>query len=69
MNVFAKPEAIQQFIKEGIRYQQQIAFPTKGEFYLRVGIHDRIGDKAGTIEFPVASIATPPAQPASPPTR
>lgn len=69
MNVFAKPEAIQQFIKEGIRYQQHIAVPTKGEFYLRVGIHDRIGDKAGTIEFPVASIATPPAQPASPPTR
>ena len=63
VNVFAKPAAIQQFLKEGVRYQQQIAVPAKGEYYLRIGIHDVIGDKVGAIEVPVASVATMAAQP------
>jgi hypothetical protein len=58
VNVFAKPAAVEQFLKEGVRYQQQIAVPAKGEYYLRVGIHDMIGDKVGALEIPVASIAT-----------
>jgi VWFA-related protein len=58
VNVFAKPAAIEQFLKEGVRYQQQIAVPAKGEYYLRVGIHDLIADKVGALEIPVASIAT-----------
>jgi VWFA-related protein len=58
VNVFAKPAALEQFLKEGVRYQQQIAVPAKGEYYLRVGIHDLIADKVGTLEIPVASIAT-----------
>ncbi len=60
VNVFAKPAAIEQFLKEGVRYQQQIAVPAKGEYYLRVGIHDLIADKIGALEIPVASIATTP---------
>ena len=58
VNVYAKPEAIAQFAREGIRYQQQIAVPAKGEFSLRIGIHDMIGDKVGALGVPVASIAT-----------
>jgi hypothetical protein len=58
VNVFAKPAAIEQFLREGIRYQQQIAGPAKGEYYQRVGIHDLIADKVGALEMPVASIAT-----------
>ncbi len=56
VDVFAKPEAIQDFVREGVRYQQQIAVPAKGEFYLRSGIHDLIGDKIGAIEVPTSSI-------------
>ncbi|HEV2275536.1 MAG TPA: VWA domain-containing protein [Acidobacteriaceae bacterium] len=61
VNVFAKPEAIQQFLKEGVRYQQQISVPAKGEYWVRVGIQDLIGDKVGAIEAPAASIADMPA--------
>ncbi len=56
VDVFAKPEAIQDFVREGVRYQQQIAVPAKGEFYLRSGIHDLIGDRIGAIEVPTSSI-------------
>jgi VWFA-related protein len=66
VNVFAKQAAIQQVLKEGVRYQQQIAVPAKGEYYLRTGVHDIIGDKVGVIEIPVASIATMAIQPGSP---
>jgi len=60
VDVFARPEAVQDFLKEGVRYQQQIAVPAKGEYYLRSGIHDLIGDKIGAIEVPTSSIATAP---------
>jgi VWFA-related protein len=67
VNVFANQTAIQQVLKEGVRYQQQIAVPAKGEYYLRMGVHDMIGDKVGVIEIPVASIARMAIPPASPP--
>jgi VWFA-related protein len=56
VNVFAKPEGYQEFLKGGVTYQQQIAVPAKGEFYLRVGVHDLIGDKIGAIEVPAAGV-------------
>lgn len=65
VDVFAKPEAVQDFLKEGVRYQQQIAVPVKGEYYLRSGIHDLIGDKIGVIEVPSSSIAALPPQSAT----
>jgi VWFA-related protein len=66
VNVFAKQAAIQQVLKEGVRYQQQIAVPAKGEYYLRIGIHDLIGDKVGVIEIPVGSVAVMAIQSTSP---
>jgi VWFA-related protein len=66
VNVFAKPAAIDQVLKEGVRYQQQITVPAKGEYYLRLGVHDIIGDKVGVIELPVTSIATMAIPPGSP---
>jgi hypothetical protein len=62
VDVFARPEAVQDFAREGVRYQQRIAVPVKGEYYLRSGIHDLIGDKIGTIEVPVASITAEPSK-------
>lgn len=56
VNVFAGPQAVQDFMKEGVRYQQQIAVPAKGEYYLRTGIHDLIGNTIGAIEIPIAAV-------------
>ncbi len=58
VNVFAKPEGYQEFLKGGVTYQQQVAVPAKGEFYLRVGVHDLIGDKIGAIEVPAAGVGS-----------
>ncbi|HEY0161116.1 MAG TPA: VWA domain-containing protein [Edaphobacter sp.] len=56
VDVFAKPEAVQDFAREGVRFQQQIAVPAKGEYYVRSGIHDLLGDRIGAIEVPASSI-------------
>jgi VWFA-related protein len=57
VHVFVKPDGYEQFLKEGVRFQQQIAVPARGDYFVRVGIHDLIGDKAGAVEVPAASIA------------
>jgi VWFA-related protein len=58
VDVFAKPVGYQQFLHEGMRYQQQIAVPSKGDYFIRIGVHDRLGDKVGAIEVPSAQIGT-----------
>jgi VWFA-related protein len=65
INIFAKPEAVKDFAAQGVRYQQQIAVPVHGEYYVRAGIHDMIADTVGAIEVPAAGIATAPIQPAA----
>ena len=45
----------------GIKYAQQISVPAKGETFLRIGIHDLIGNKVGAIEIPANAV--PPQRP------
>jgi len=40
----------------GVRYRQEVSVPVKGEFYLRIGVHDLASDRVGAIEVPVAAI-------------
>lgn len=44
-------------------YNQQISIPAKGDFYLRIGICDKMNGKIGTLEFPVAALAKLPPAP------
>ena len=40
----------------GLFFQQEISVPLKGNFYLRIGVHDVASDHDGAVEFPVSSI-------------
>jgi VWFA-related protein len=40
----------------GIPWHQEISVPVKGTFYLRIGLHDFIGDRVGAVEVPVATV-------------
>ncbi len=53
----------------GIQYHQEISVPVKGSYYLRIGVHDLIGDRVGAVEIPVASVQNlaPPTPPAANP--
>jgi VWFA-related protein len=63
-------------LKSGMQFHQEISIPVKGDFYLRAGIHDRIGDAMGAVEMDVndikavaAKAAAAQTQPPAPPTK
>ena len=43
-------------LKSGMQFHQEISVPVKGDFYLRAGIHDRVGDAMGAVEMDVNDV-------------
>lgn len=43
-------------LKSGMHMHQEISVPMKGHYWLRAGIHDRIGDRMGAVELPLDSV-------------
>jgi hypothetical protein len=41
----------------GFQYQQEISVPVKGEYYLRVGVHDLTTDRVGAVELPISVVS------------
>jgi len=50
--------------QRGVRYQQQIDVPARGEFTIRLLVHDLTTDRIGSIDIPLSTL--PPAPSASP---
>ena len=46
----------QQLLVHGLPVQEQIAVPVKGNYFLRVGVHDVPSDHIGALEIPVDEI-------------
>lgn len=44
----------------GFQYQQEISVPVKGEYYLRIGVHDLTTDRVGAVELPVSVVSVLP---------
>jgi VWFA-related protein len=57
-------------VKTGMHMHQEISVPRKGHYWLRVGVHDRVGDRMGAVEVNLDNVnrtaAAPPASPAAP---
>lgn len=43
-------------LKSGMQFHQEISVPVKGHYYLRAGIHDRVGDTMGAVEMDVDDV-------------
>lgn len=50
------PEAYAQSLRVGLHWHQEISVPAKGNYFLRIGIHDLTGDRVGAIEVPIATV-------------
>ncbi len=52
----------------GIPFHEVISVPAKGEYFLRIGVHDLVGDRVGALEVPISTIKNLPPlpSPASP---
>jgi len=47
----------QAILKSGAKARQEIAIPAKGDYLLRIAVHDLTSDRIGAIEIPLSSIS------------
>jgi VWFA-related protein len=45
-----------ELLVSGLHTKAEIAIPVKGNFFLRLGVHDKVGDQVGALEIPVDQI-------------
>jgi VWFA-related protein len=50
------PALYDRALHTGLFFHQEISVPLKGEFYLRIGVHDDVADHDGAVEIPVDSV-------------
>jgi VWFA-related protein len=50
------PALYDRALHTGLFFHQEISVPVKGEFYLRIGVHDDVADHDGAVEIPVDSV-------------
>jgi len=50
------PTLYERALHSGLFFHQEISVPVKGEFYLRIGVHDDVADHDGAVEIPVDSV-------------
>jgi VWFA-related protein len=55
-SVHADGRSYAALVKDGVEVMQTIAVPAKGNFFLRLGVHDVMADKAGALEVSVGEI-------------
>ncbi len=51
------PNVYQSMLANGVKLHQDIAVPAKGDYTLRIGLHDLTTEHVGAIEVPTSSIA------------
>ena len=49
-------ERYAQMLAHGLSIRQSIDVPVKGEYFLRVGVHDPASDRIGAVEIPVSAL-------------
>ena len=62
------PEGYKQMFQHGLQFHEEISVPLRGDYYLRIGLHDRNSNRVGAIEIPVAAVKNLAPLPASVPT-
>jgi VWFA-related protein len=50
------PERYRELLVSGLQMKEEIAIPVKGNFFLRLGVHDKEGDQVGALEIAVDEI-------------
>jgi hypothetical protein len=50
------PAEYEQFRRTGLPFHHEVSVPAKGDYYLRIAMHDVEVDQVGAIELPVASV-------------
>jgi hypothetical protein len=50
------PANVKAMMETGLQFHQTVSVPSKGEYFLRIGIHDLLMDRVGAVEVPVSAV-------------
>ncbi|WP_156993510.1 VWA domain-containing protein [Terriglobus sp. TAA 43] len=58
LHASATQQELQKDMQQGIQFHEEISVPAKGDYFLRIVVHDVATDKMGAIEVPIDSVRT-----------
>lgn len=58
LHASATPQEFQQDLQQGLQFHEEISVPVKGDYSLRIVVHDVATDKLGAVEVPIDSVRT-----------
>jgi VWFA-related protein len=69
LHITSPLDELKKNIANGIQYRQEISAPAKGEYFLRIAVHDLTRDRFGAVEVATSEVKNlqPPAAPPPPP--
>ncbi|WP_158944912.1 VWA domain-containing protein [Granulicella sp. S190] len=50
------PEVYRRVLQSGLPYHEEISVPLKGDYYIRIGLHDLTSNSIGALEVPIAAV-------------
>ena len=59
-NLDIDEDEYKELLEHGVTARQEIAVPSKGSFFLRLGVHDTVNDRIGALEFAVDQVSPQP---------
>ena len=65
VNINMPAAKLEAMLRKGVSVHQVIDAPAKGEYFLRIGVHDVHSDRVGAVEVPLTAIQPEPAPPAA----
>jgi VWFA-related protein len=68
IHISPTPDQIKQSFAHGISFYQEISAPAKGEYFLRIAVHDLNRDRYGAVEVATSAVKNLVIRPAAPPT-
>src|SRR5882757_3518570 len=70
LHIASPLDELKKNVANGIQYRQEISAPAKGEYFLRIAVHDLTRDRLGAIEVATSEVKNlqPPTAPPPPPT-
>jgi hypothetical protein len=56
LRIASSLEDLRKSVAQGIQYNQEISAPAKGEYFLRIVVHDRLRDRFGAVEVATSEV-------------
>jgi hypothetical protein len=57
LHASATPQELQRDMQQGIQFHEEISVPAKGDYFLRIVVHDVATDKMGAVEVPIDNVS------------